>query len=115
MLLGVLGANRVYYGQLENSQCKKKIVPGKRDTSPAKSTLLRIDMRENLKPLPLPRTENSSRACLHCLALTELTQVSAVMEKKWLSHPNQNYVNGSASFVRERKESWLAWGRSPYQ
>ena len=109
------GQTECIMGNWKIVNVKTKIVPGKRDTSPAKSTLLRIDMRENLKPLPLPRTENSSRACLHCLALTELTQVSAVMEKKWLSHPNQNYVNGSASFVRERKESWLAWGRSPYQ
>ena len=109
------GQTECIMGNWKIVNVKKKIVPGKRDTSPAKSTLLRIDMRENLKPLPLPRTENSSRACLYCLALTELTQVSAVMEKKWLSHPNQNYVNGSASFVRERKESWLAWGRSPYQ
>ena len=44
--------------------------------------------------------------------------LSADIEKKWLQLLSQNYVNGSASFALERKESWLAWGRSgrsPYQ
>ena len=52
------------------------------------------------------------------LTLSRLDQVdpgepsSANMKKKWLCQRSKNYVNGSASFVREPKESWLAWGRS---
>ena len=38
--------------------------------------------------------------------------LSVDMKKKGLYHPSQNYVNGSASFVRERQESWLSWDRS---
>ena len=38
--------------------------------------------------------------------------LSADMKKKGLYHPSQNYVNGSASFVRERQGSWLSRGRS---
>ena len=38
--------------------------------------------------------------------------LSADMKTKGLYHPSQNYVNGSASFVRERQGSWLSWGRS---
>ena len=37
--------------------------------------------------------------------------LSADMKKKGLYHPSQNYVNGSASFVRERQGSWLSRGR----
>lgn len=38
--------------------------------------------------------------------------LSADMKKKGLYHHSQNYVNSSASFVRERQESWLSRGRS---
>ena len=51
----------------------RKVVPGKRVTLLAKSTLPSVYMRKKWTPLPEPRAENRARACSECLALTKLT------------------------------------------
>ena len=39
-----------------------KVVPGKRFTLPAESTLTRIYIRKTLSPLPVPKVDNSSNS-----------------------------------------------------
>ena len=53
----------------------RKVVPGKRVTLLAESTLPSVYMRKTLTPLPEPRAENRARACSECLALTKLTRL----------------------------------------
>ena len=54
----------------------RKVVPGKRVTLLAESTLPSVYMRKKLTPLPEPRADNRAHACSDCLALTELTRLS---------------------------------------
>ena len=53
----------------------RKVVPGKRATLLAESTLASVYMRKKLTPLPEPRADNRAHACSECLALTELARL----------------------------------------
>ena len=53
----------------------RKVVPGKRVTLLAESTLPSVYMRKKLTPLPEPRAEHRARACSECLALRKLTRL----------------------------------------
>lgn len=112
----------------------RMVVPSKRVTFPARSTLASVYMRKNLTPLHESR---AGRACSCRLALTELTQLGEpkclygeklaqlggapghrkkVTRLGWSPfQPRQHfvsYVNSSSSFVTKCRKRCLAQGSS---